>query len=435
MKKNNPEPLDRTRPPHITPPGRITLPRPRKSTLANGIPLYVIDTGDQDVNRLDVIITSGRYDEEKPHTADLTAAMLKEGAGGMTSGRIAEQLDYYGAWIKTSAMYHHTRITLWSLNRCFRETWHILAHLVWNPDFPAKEFSVLTARRRQHLLVEQEKVQYLAAKALYASLFGPEHPYGRTTGADHYDHIALTDLQQWHRRRYTPGNSILVLSGKVTPDMFGELDRLFGSRPAATETFPAAVPPPVTPEGPRENWIEKADALQSAVHIGRLVVQRDHPDFEGLRILNTLLGGYFGSRLMTTLREEKGYTYGIHSSLVGLQQAACLTISTQTDIRYTRPLIDGVFAEMERLRREPVGADELNQVRSYMAGELIRITDTPFTIADTCISMLLARLPFDHFDRQADAIRRMTPETLQQLAVRYLDPDAFHIAVAGHNTR
>ena len=220
------------------------------------------------------------------------------------------------------------------------------------------------------------------------------------------------------------------MTGKVTDEMLVRLSESFGrysSDVEATKEKEISI----TMSSDREIWVEKNNALQSAVRIGCPVVGREHPDFVGLRILNTVLGGYFGSRLMLNIRENKGYTYGISSSVIGQQKGAYLSISTQTATEYTQPLIAEVYSEIEKLRTKLIGEEELSMVRSYLLGELSRLSDGPFSVADAYVSMLANRTTFDYFEKQADSIRNIKSEDLLCLAEKYFSRDVFYTVVAG----
>ena len=161
------------------------------------------------------------------------------------------------------------------------------------------------------------------------------------------------------------------------------------------------------------------------------VISRTHPDYMKLRILNTVLGGYFGSRLMLNIREDKGFTYGISSSVIGLKEDAYLSVSTQTGTEYVRPLIEEVFNEIERLRKEKVPEEELKMVKSYLSGELARIFDGPFSICDAYISLIANQLDFEYYDRQFMTVQSITAEELQEVACKYFVRDKFYTSVAG----
>lgn len=423
--------LDRQTQPLIKPIGELILPEIKFRLLPNGIPLYLIPLGEEEVTRTDIMVTAGRYHQETALEASLTNALLKEGSSSHTSAALAEKLDYLGAWLQPSVTFHNSYVTLYSLNKHAGEALPLLEEIIKNPLFPEKEFQTLLNQRKQLYLIEREKVQSLAANAFSEALFGTDHPYGKTLQEEDFERITTHELKAFHREYYRPENMKIVITGKITEEIENRIARSFGEPFGSAGRKKNFSPPLLSPGPVKEILIEKEDALQSAIRIGLPLVKREHPDYMGLRILNTVLGGYFGSRLMTRIREEKGYTYGIHSSLTSQPQATTLSISTQTGIEYTQPLIREVYREIEKLRNEPIEEKELNLVKNYMTGELARLVDGAFSVADAYLSLLANQLPFDYYNRQAEIIRKATSSQLQELADRYFRRENFYTVIAG----
>ena len=423
--------LDRTLPPPLHEMESLTFPSVAKHVLPNGISLYVIDRGTQEISRVDVLFSAGKIDDAHRLTAELTAAMLREGAAGMTSADIAERLDYYGATLQTMSTLRNTYFTLYSANRYFAELLPLLHRIITSPTFPEKEFQTVKERGLQSLRVELEKVDVLASRAFSAQLFGSKHPYGSSTEPADYETLTIERLRAFHLAYYTAQRCRIVLSGRITDEMIALVEKLFSDMPAGEA--PLFVAPPFRSAEEHYRLVEKSGVLQSGIRAGLFVVGRDHPDHHCLRILNTVLGGYFGSRLMSKIREEKGYTYGIHSTVVTFPDVAYLTIQTQAATAYVRPLLDDLFAELRRLREEPVGEDELFMVRNYMMGEMLRLFDTPISVAEVFVTLLANNLDFDYYAARFDAVRVVTAEQLFDVARRRLDEKAFYVTVAGQD--
>ena len=422
--------LDRNTCPAIKPFGEIVFPEPEIARLKNGIPLYILRGGDQEVNRMDIIYSAGRFDQKKPLAAELCNLMLKEGAGNLCSQEIAERLDFYGAWLQPSVTTHNSYVTLFSLNRYFGQSLEVVAKMVLSPEFPEKEFSIQTNRKKQQHQIEQEKVSTLAANGFVHLLFGDDHPYGSSVKESDFDQIDTDDLKDFFYSFYRPERCKIVITGQVTDEMIKEIDRFLG------QNDPNGIPTPLChyPIKKAEKQVvfsEKSDAIQTAIRMGLPLVARDHPDYLDLRILNTFLGGYFGSRLMSNIRQDKGYTYGIGSSVVTLPQASYLAISTQTGAEYTKALIDEIFVETERLQNEPIQKEEIEIVRNYSLGDLARLLDTPLALASAFVPLLVNGLTFDYYQAQQKAIRAITAKRLQELAQKYFNRKDFYISIAG----
>lgn len=424
--------LDRSLLPEIKPIEEFTISAPLQSVLLpGGVPLYYLNQGDQEVIRIDLMVSAGKWQQKKSLISSFTNLMLKEGAGGISGKEIAERLDYYGAWLQCSDGYHYSYLTIYSLSKFFKESLELLLLMFREPDFPEDAFEAVRNRYKQQSLLDHEKVQYLANKVFGEKLFGASHPYGRSADPEDYDRISIEDLKQFHGQYYRFDQLKIILSGKVSEEQIAYCGRIFPTVDhSVASTIEVEEESFIRPNAGEKVLVEKAGALQNGIRMGLPVVNRSHPDFPGLRVLNTILGGYFGSRLMSNIREDKGYTYGISSGIVSLRHAAYLSISTQTACEHTEALIREVYREIDRLRTEYVPAQELEMVRNYMLGDFVRSLDGTFSLIDAYISLLATDMETDFLYRQVEAVKSITPEEINSLAQRYLHKDWIEV-VAG----
>jgi len=400
-------------------------------TLSNGIPVHTLSVGNEEVVRIDCMFRAGIYYQGHSLVASFTNQMLKEGTLNRNAAEIAEKLDFYGSWLHLSCTHHYAYVTLYSLNKYLPQTILLLEDMLLNSIFPEKEFEIYLNKRKQQYLVDQKKVQLLARKNFLSALYGTEHPYGKTADMDDFNRLKVEWLREFYKQFYTLDNCQIVVSGKITPavldcvkDTFGKVRQVKSNGIKKTEFT-------INPSSEHHRFIEKADSVQSAVQIGRPMFNRKHPDYHKFRILNTVLGGYFGSRLMSNIREDKGYTYGITSGLTTFLDTGHLSIATQTGIEFTQPLIREVYNEMERLCSELIPEDELETVKNYMLGEHIRMFDGGFTLTDTFISLLANELDYSFYEKNVEIIQSTTAEELQALAVNYFSPKGFYEIIAG----
>lgn len=421
--------LNRSQQPPITPFGALSMPQPSILRLDNGIELYIIDKGDQEVCRLDILFEGGRYVAHTPAIADMTGPMMRKGIPGMNSEEIAELLDYYGAWMQTGTTQHFSALSLFSLNRNLDKVLPTIALMITEPSMPQKPFDVLQQQRIQQLNINRQKVSYLASEAFNSLIFGQEHPYARTSTEQDLSGITLDDLRQYHNRYYLNTAIHIILSGHITDEVLDLVKRHFSTlSPAASS--PIAVEP-IAPQSLHTAITHRHGALQSGIRIGQPVIGPNHPDYPLLSILNLVLGGYFGSRLMTNIREEKGYTYGISSHLVSMRQGAYFTIVTETGTQYTQPLIDEVRKEITQLCSTLIPQDELDTARNYLQGRRARALDSPFSISDYFVSSIIAATPLDYFNIEDEIIRSASAQDLLRVAQTYLNPDNLYTAIAG----
>lgn len=432
MEGTQPATLDRSMPPAIRPVSRFDMVRPERRKMANGMPLNVIRAGSQEVVRLDILIGGGQWHQTQALQALFTNRMLREGTSTMTSAQIAEKLDYYGAWLELSSAVNYGFITLYSLNKYFPRTLAIIADMLMNPAFPEKEMEVVVETNRQQFLVNSTRVEVIARKQFHRSLFGEEHPFGRFARVEDYDRINPDVLREFYRKYYHSGNASVYVSGKVTPEIIRCIEEHLGDAPWGENHGKATlqlVEPNQTTE--KRIFVEKADALQSSLKMGGFMMDRSHPDFLKARVMVTLFGGYFGSRLMSNIREDKGYTYGIGAGIVNCPGSGVLAITTEADNRYIDSIIAEVYHEMDRMCNDLAPREELEMVRSYMLGDLCRSYEGPFSLSDAWIYVETAGLDDEFFTRSVDAVRSVTADEIRALAQQYFRKEKLIEVVAG----
>lgn len=423
--------LDRSIQPEVKPISQINIPEPKVFRSSNGVDFHIIDMGDQEVVRIDLIFCAGKWDQGKLLQSMFTNLLLKEGVEGMTSQEVAEQLDYYGAWLQPSATFHNSYVSLYSLNKHAKNTFPLLEKIVKKPSFLQHEFDVIKDRRFQNFLVEEERVHVTAFNEFVHCLYGDKYPYGQHAKKEHFDNLTLQDIKDYHKEYYNSHNCRIILTGRITDEIMEQALACFGNEKWGNEKDKEEKSFEATPSAPGRFFIEKSDALQSAVRIGLPIIGREHPDYPKLRVLNTLLGGYFGSRLMANIREDKGYTYGIGSSITTLKNASYLSISSQVATQFTESLIKEVFVEIDRLKEELVGDEELQMLKGYLLGEMARLFDGPFSIADAHQSLLANNMSVSYYYQMIDAIHSVTAEELKILARKYFIEDNFYTIVSG----
>ncbi len=408
------------------------IQRPSERRMPNGIPVHVINSGNAEVVRLDIMMRGGQWEQDRPLQAAFTCRMLREGTARYSSAEIAEKLDYYGAWLDESSSMNYSFITLYSLNKYFASTLPIVASMLKEPMFPEKELSVVMEANKQQYLVNREKVEVIARKKLNVNLFGESHPCARYAVLEDYDKLTPEILHDMHHRFYHSGNCSCYLSGCVTEEMLFLLEKELGQSVwGVRQKTPELAD--IGPCGKRDRrvFIERADAIQSALRLGCLTLDDKHPDSMKLKLLIMLFGGYFGSRLMKNIREEKGYTYGISAGLVPYPFRNMLVISAQAANEYADPVIEEVYREIDRLHNEKVPQSELSMVKNYTIGDLCRTYESPFSLADAYIYLNTYGLNDDYFLRMQQEVLETTPEDIMDLARRYLREDELTEVIAG----
>ena len=300
--------MNRTIQPEIQTLRNFSILPPVRTTLPNGIPLTVVNAGEQDVVRMDVLFAGGRWQQSQKLQALFANRMLREGTGKYTSAAIAEKLDYYGSWLELSSSSEYAYITVYSLNKYMAQTLEIVESMIKEPLFPEKELRTILDTNIQQYLVNTSKVDFLAHRSMLQALYGEQHPCGKIVLEEDYHAITPEVLRRFYKQYYHSGSCSIFLSGKVTEEVIGRVSDAFGAPFGQHELSlqKSVFPFDAIPE--KRIFIECEDAMQSAVKMGYTTISREHPDYLKLRVLMTLFGGYFGSRLMSNIREEKGYT-------------------------------------------------------------------------------------------------------------------------------
>lgn len=421
---------DRTIQPIVNPIEQIDLVRAEKRLLSNGIPVHLVNAGTQDVVKIDFIFEAGTWFQRANLVASICNSMLEEGSVNYTAAEIAEKFDFYGAYLQLSIDQNQGFVSVVTLGKHLPVLLDVMEDVIKRSVFPEHELEVLIAKNKQKWLLENEKVRTLCQKKFTQILFGDSHPYAINNTLEDFDRITRTDLIQFYQSLYHSGNCHIIASGKINDKVLGLLDNHFGG----TDWLQSLMPVPdyiVCSDPVKFHHVEKANGIQSAIRVGKFWVTKNHPDFHALSILVTILGGYFGSRLMTNIREEKGYTYGISSFVLTLKKACYIIISTEVGNEYIKPTLKEIAIEMKRLQAELVSENELETVKSYLLGEFLRDFDGPFALAASFKAINDFGLDYTFYDQALKVLRNITSAELMQLAQQYLNPDDFYTVVAG----
>ncbi len=422
--------LNRTLPPVYHTVSGFELIPPRRVTFSNGIPVYVFDGGEQDAVRVEWIFGNNMVQRAQALTSMCAAQLLLEGTSTYNSAQLAERIDFHGAFLVPEYGYDQSSLTLFSLNRHLMHLLPLVKAVLTDAVFPEKELATYIRNSQQKLQVSLKKNGFMARRLFNRAVFG-DSQYGFVPELADYASVTRAGLLDVFPRQYAASNCTLVVSGKVTDEALASLAHLFGDTWETQGERSGGVLPEIADPGAQ--WVvdERADALQSAIRLGCQSIQRNHPDFAGLQVLNTLFGGYFGSRLMANIREDKGYTYSIGSGLVSLQRGAFFTISSEVGVDKTAATLAEIEYEMRRLRNEPVGEAELALVRNYLMGSMLGSLEHVFSHADKFKNVHFSGLGLDYYDEYAKTVNSITPDEIMRLANTYLDYDKMTKVIVG----
>ena len=405
---------------------------PEKIRLASGNLLYLVKDSSLDAIRLDVIFPGGVWDEHKPLVCNTAIDTLREGTPSRDAATVAEQFDYFGSYIITYSTRDYAGISLYSLTRYTSEVLEILEDIIYHPLFPAKKIRAYLKRQQQSFVIESEKVTYQSMSVFLEEVFGASHPYGRRIEPDYFDKVTPEDLRLFHRENLHCDHCFFILAGNVSPQLIKDMEKRFGGEsdhrhsPGQRQDSFSGMP-----DHAEKKHIPWDKAVQSAITMGKKTITRQHEDFPALSFVNTILGGYFGSRLMKNIREEKGYTYGIFSTLQPLRYGAHLNIRTEAGIEVCQATLEEIYHEIRKLKENPPSEEEIRLVRNYMMGSLLQSLDGALARSDMIKRLLTTDTPLDYPERLAEAIRTISPEKIRIITETYFDPDSFTEVVAG----
>jgi predicted Zn-dependent peptidase len=420
--------LQRVQPP-VFPIEKVTIPEAKSFRLNNGIPVYLIEAGTEEIMRLEFVFRAGQVKEHLPLLASTCNLMLSEGSQNYSSEKLNRLLDFYGIFFNQSVEKDSAGIVFFFLNKHIEKVLELSREILFRPVFPEAELNSLMKKRLRWYMVNREKVQNLAMDQFFESVFGKSHPYGYQIREQDFESMTTAILSDFHTKYYTPENMTIIISGKLhikTPELLNSYIGNLVSNKSNTEA-PAY---PIKGEKSKKIHISKPGAVQNAVRIGSATINKRHSDYPGLKILDSILGGYFGSRLMKNIREEKGFTYGINSTISSLDLSGFKIISTEVGQNNSQRAIDEIYKEINLLQNVRVKNDEMAVVRNYMSGEMLRMFDGPFALAESFKSAWEFGLDNSYYYRLAEKIKTIEPNEIIELARTYYNiEDLYEITV------
>lgn len=408
--------------------GKIPFEFPESRSLQNGSPLFVYRDNQCEVVKIEFQFPAGTAYSKKRLDAIFTNNLITSGTSSMTEKEIAEKIDYYGAYFEKHVGNDEASFSVYSLKKYAGEVLKIVSEVLHDPIFPEQEVETLRNIKKQKFLVKCEKVDFLARTEFANQLFGAKHPYGGKAELNDYESISRDDLLKFHSQHYAP-MPVVMAAGNFDDGLEKELNNLFGK-----DSFKSSGPE-LSYSTPQKKSariiIDKKDVVQSAIRIGRLMFNRKHKDFPAMQVLVTVLGGYFGSRLMSNLREDKGFTYGVGAGLASMLHEGYFFISTEVGADTTLSAEEEIHFELNKLRNEKVPQAELDLVKNYLLGQILKSTDGVFSRLNRFKTMQLFGQTEEDFRNLIETIRNVTSNKLLDLAVEWFGKDDMLTVIAG----
>ncbi len=407
----------------------LTLPHPVLHHLDNGVVVYESKMGTQEILKLEIVFFAGRPFEDKKLISRPTSRLLKEGTLHRKSAEIAEIVDFYGGTLSMPYNLDTSNIVLYSLNKYFERLLPLIAEIITEPAFAEEELRIFKENSKQSLQVDLTKNDVVAYREITELIFGSDHPYGYNSFPESYANIHREDILRHFKKNYDLSNCIIFISGKTDNAVLDLLNKYLGQ--IKTNNTRRIVNLDYALNPPKVVKYERSNTVQTAIRIGRRMFNKTHKDFKGFYMLNTILGGYFGSRLMMNIREEKGYTYNIYSSLDSMLYDGYFNLATEVGNEFVEKTLAEIYIEFERLKTELVGDEELEMVRNYLMGTMMGMLDGPFNIAEVVKTMTIENLEYEDFNDLVNTITTISPEQLRDLARKYLNKEEMFQVTVG----
>jgi predicted Zn-dependent peptidase len=418
--------LDRTVQPAFQKSSSFDLIHPETFTLKNKLPITVVRGGEQAVAKIEFVFEAGKWYEPHPGVSYFTSHQLQKGTESKNSYQISAEMEHLGVHVDVSPGHDFSSIALYGLTKNLQQVFDLTHKIITAPVFPEQELDQMKAIYNQTLKINLEKTSYLASLELRRRLFGPDHPYGQDAGLSDVFEIQRNWLIDFHKARF--GSCRIICSGKITDTVLHALTDCFQSiqlhaslEKEFTETLAAV----------SASFVEKKDSVQSSLKLGRRAVNRAHADYPAVLLLNHIFGGYFGSRLMKNIREEKGLTYGINSSVAALKHASYLTIGTDVNKENRELALQEIKNEMHKLCTHLITKSELETARNHFIGSLQSEITTPFAHADKIKNLLLFSLPADYYQQLILNVDALSAHDLMEAANKYLNPETYISVTVG----
>lgn len=421
--------LDRSKAPEYIIPADFELPAPVVHNLSAGRSLFFIPTPNLDAVKLEVIGKSQRlnFPLEKSLIPSFALQMLTEGTKKHSESHLSEFFDFHATEVHPLVTYSHEGLSLVTTKKHLFEVLPVFRSLFDEAIFPQTNLEKKKSQRKLGIKLDREKSASRASQLFRKALFGDHHPYGVEILEEHVDQISQKDLIDYYQN-YLLADTEFFLCGDLSTAELDELVVTLNGIPSRRKL--EIVVPPLSSMITKIHE-DRPDALQSSIRIGSFSIAKSHPDFQALSVFNTVLGGYFGSRLIKKIREDKGHTYGINSSLAEIGDTAYWVIGADVQKAFKDEVISEIYMEVSRLANELISPEELEVVRNYLIGQMIGRFSSSFDLIDRFRAVHHSGLDFNFYLKKLEFLRRFTAEEILDIGKKYFSRPPFVEVVVG----
>jgi len=414
--------LDRRQAPQIHQISNVSLPEIESYPLSAGKRLYIHREKNTQAFKIEILCNAGNISATGAAQVQLGLKMLNEGTTNKSGHQVSEHIDSLGSFLEITPGFDNSSISIYGLKKYFTENLRILSEILYKPSFNQAAFDSLKTREKNKLKMNLEKGSYLSSVNLRKALFG-DHPYGFTQSIDQIDRLRIDEIVRFHQNIKSFD---IYLAGDFPDHAVSLIRDLFAENLEAAEAqFDRTQPEAIDIE------VRDSKYIQSSIKLGRRLFNRSHPDYFKFIVTNELFGGFFGSRLMKNIREDKGYTYGIYSSLYPLKYGAYFLISTDVKGENEADTLSEIKKEIELLRTRPVSDNELEVVKNYMVGTFVNSFSSPFASITKFKTLNTQSIDFSFYSSYIENIRLISVEDILNTSIQYLDFDDLTRSIVG----
>lgn len=404
----------------------LSLTKPLIKELSNGLSVHIIQDDTNPVLKIDLLFPAGKVNDEKPGQALICAKVMVEGTKSYPDSELQELLDHYGAHLDVSVDYDYTTVSLLCLKEHVNLLLPVLKSAITEPLFDAEDFEKIKLQQLQKIRVNNQKNALIATKGLRKKLLNGT-PYSKALEEEYLNEISKQDIENYFNQYFALQPEIIV-AGDFDENVFDYFEEHFVMLEFSSQDadYDSKLSPII-----EDDLIKREGSVQASIRMGAITIPRTHPDYYDLSIANEIFGGYFGSRLMKNIREDKGYTYGIYSVLINYKHLDYHIIGADVKIDHIEDTVAEVYKEMEELKTNPVPDEEIETIKNYMLGKIASSLDTVFHQSENYKVKLSEGADYlDYFDAYVNSIRNITADRILEISKKYFSEKYCVVKVA-----
>ncbi len=409
----------------------IQFPSYESKVLSNNVPIYIVHDDTLPIVKLEVVFLGGRISEKQISVSRITAGMMNESTESKSAQKIDEIIDFYGGRMGISSNMDTMTASLFCLKKHFESLVDLFGEMLSQPKFDKNELEVYIKNQKQRLQLSLEENDVIAYREMTANIFGKEHSYGYNSSLENYDALRIEHLRAYYHDNFVKENCFVVASGNIGEREYQLIERVLGDALFSNPNFKKPSYQKVKDNDPQQIFIERPTSVQTAIRVGMRTFPKHHIDYTGFYYLNTILGGYFGARLMQNIRERKGYTYNIFSSLNTMVYDGFFSIGCEVGNAQRDATMKEIFFEIDRLNHELVTEKELSLVQNYLMGEILKWIDGVYHTSDMIKHLVIHNQPISYFEKFVYDLQQISISDLQQIAQKYFKKAQFHTVMVG----